>query len=278
MGIHVRVATTLLRVSSVIGVPGMRRPLRFTPRRDTGLYGFELALGHGGFPTVAGVDEAGRGACAGPLVVGAVMLPTGRRHRIDGLTDSKLLTPRRREEIYAEIVNNAVAWSAVVITCSEVDRVGLHRCNIAGMRRAVAMLDLRPSFVLSDGFSVPGLDVPGLAVPKGDRVAACIAAASVVAKVTRDRLMTELHERYPIYGFDVHKGYVTREHSAALGVHGPCPEHRFSFVNVARLGAAGGIVEAPIGTSDEEMRDNGADALAHIDADLEGAAEQVGIA
>ncbi|WP_019634836.1 ribonuclease HII [Actinomadura atramentaria] len=213
----------------------MERPLRFTPRRDAGLYAFERSLAHGGFRRVAGVDEAGRGACAGPLVVGAAILPVGRAGVIDGLTDSKLLTPARREEIYGEVVRRAVAWSAVVIPCHDVDRIGLHRCNITGMRRALAALDTRPDYVLSDGFRVPGLDVPGLPVIKGDRAAACVAAASVIAKVTRDRLMVELHERYPDYGFDVHKGYVTRAHSAALDAHGPCPEHRFSYVNVGRV-------------------------------------------
>ena len=213
----------------------VRRPPRFTPRRDAGLYGFERALEHGGFDLVAGVDEAGRGACAGPLVVAAVILRSGRRGEIEGLADSKLLTPRRREEIYAEVVARALAWSAVVIPCGEIDRIGLHRCNIAGMRRAVTRLEPRPAYVLSDGFPVPGLEVPALAVTKGDRVAACVAAASVVAKVTRDRLMVELHDRFPAYGFHVHKGYITPEHSAALTMHGPCPQHRFSFVNVARL-------------------------------------------
>lgn len=213
----------------------MRRPLRFTPRRDAGLYGLERVLRHAGFTPVAGVDEAGRGACAGPLVVGAAILPPGRRGWIEGLTDSKLLNPRRREEIYAEIVARADAWTAVVIPRHDIDRIGLHRCNIAGMRRALAVLETRPSYVLIDGFRVPGLDVPGLAVPKGDRTAACVAAASVIAKVTRDRMMTELHELYPKYGFADHKGYVTREHSAALAIHGPCPEHRLSFVNVARV-------------------------------------------
>ncbi|MEU6035634.1 MULTISPECIES: ribonuclease HII [Actinomadura] len=210
------------------------RPLRFTPRRDAGLYGYERALEHAGFSPVAGVDEAGRGACAGPLVVGAVILPGGRRGRIEGLTDSKLLTPARREELYAEIVERAVAWSALIVPCHDVDRLGLHRCNVTGMRRALAALERRPAYVLSDGFAVPGLDVPGLAVIKGDQVAACVAAASIVAKVTRDRIMIDLHERYPLYGFDVHKGYVTRDHSAALARYGPCPEHRFSFVNVGR--------------------------------------------
>jgi ribonuclease HII len=195
-------------------------------------------LGHGGFGLVAGVDEAGRGACAGPLVVGAVIMRPGRRGEIEGLADSKLLTPRRREEIYAQIVARAMAWSAVVIPCHDIDKIGLHRCNIAGMRRAVTMLETRPGYVLSDGFPVPGLDVPALAVTKGDRIAACIAAASVVAKVTRDRLMVELHGRFPAYGFDVHKGYITREHQASLATYGPCPEHRFSFVNIARLRGA----------------------------------------
>ncbi|REE99097.1 RNase HII [Thermomonospora umbrina] len=213
----------------------MRRPLRFTPRRDAGLYGLERALEHAGFSPVAGVDEAGRGACAGPLVIGAAILPSGRRGVIDGLTDSKLLTPRRRELIYAEIVDRAVAWSALVVPRHDIDRIGLHRCNITGMRRALVALDTRPAYVLSDGFRVPGLDVPGLAVPKGDRTAACVAAASVIAKVTRDRLMVLLHERFPQYGFAEHKGYITREHTAALVAHGPCPEHRMSFVNVARV-------------------------------------------
>ncbi|MCW2899371.1 MAG: Ribonuclease [Streptosporangiaceae bacterium] len=228
------------------------RPVKFTPRRDAGLYAYERALEHGGFSPVAGVDEAGRGACAGPLVVGAVILAAGRRGRIDGLADSKLLTPRRREEIYAEIVARAEAWSVVIISCADIDRIGLHRCNIAGMRRAVAALDERPAYVLSDGFAVPGLDVPALAVPKGDQVAACVAAASVVAKVTRDRLMVEMHERHPAYGFNLHKGYVTREHSSALAAHGPCAEHRFSFVNVARV--RGGAIASH--AWEAEMRNN----------------------
>ncbi|GGQ37345.1 ribonuclease HII [Actinomadura coerulea] len=209
------------------------RPLRFTPRRDAGLFAYERALAHAGFSPVAGVDEAGRGACAGPMVVGAVILQGGRG-KIDGLTDSKLLTPARRERLYAEITERAYAWSAIIIPCHDIDRLGLHRCNITGMRRALAALDKRPAYVISDGFAVPGLDVPGLPMIKGDQVAACVAAASIIAKVTRDRIMVDLHERYPEYGFDVHKGYVTRAHGRALELHGPCPEHRFSYVNVGR--------------------------------------------
>jgi len=201
-------------------------------RRDAGLYGYERALARAGFSPVAGADEAGRGACAGPLVVAAAILSEGRRGQVPGLADSKLLSENVREEVYAQVVRRASAWSAVIIPCDEVDRLGLHCCNVAGMRRALALLPERSAYVLTDGFPIAGLGVPGLAVWKGDRVAACIAAASVVAKVTRDRIMRELDGRFPDYGFAEHKGYVTPEHQMALRRHGPCPEHRFSYVNV----------------------------------------------
>jgi ribonuclease HII len=203
-----------------------------TVRRDAGIYGYERALARRGLQPVAGADEAGRGACAGPLVVGAVILAEGKRGQVPGLADSKLLTPLAREKVYAQVVKRALAWTAVVIPPGEVDRLGLHVCNVMGMRRALAQLAVTPAYVLTDGFPVPGLDVPGLAVWKGDRVAACIAAASVIAKVTRDRLMVEMHDQWPEYSFNEHKGYVTPEHQTALREHGPCPEHRFSYVNV----------------------------------------------
>src|SRR5262245_9756929 len=164
------------------------RPRGLTPRRDAGLYAYERVLERAGLGPVAGVDEAGRGACAGPLVVAAVVLAPGRRAQIEGLADSKLLTAVRREQLYAELTARATAWSALIVSREEIDRIGLHRCNIAGMRRALAGLDLIPGYVLTDGFRVPGLVTPGLPVPKGDRVAACVAAASIVAKVTRDRI------------------------------------------------------------------------------------------
>jgi ribonuclease HII len=201
-------------------------------RREHGLWALERTLQLHGFPHVAGVDEAGRGACAGPLVVASVVLPSGPRGQIPGLADSKLLTESARERVYAEVVRRALAWQVVVVPPQEVDRQGLHVMNIRAMRQAVSRLQVVPSYVLSDGFPVTGLPAPALAVWKGDRVAACVAAASVVAKVTRDRLMTGLHERYPAYDFARHKGYSTPEHSAALERHGPCPEHRFSYVNV----------------------------------------------
>jgi ribonuclease HII len=209
-------------------------PRGFTIRRDAGLWGYERALHRHGLAPVAGADEAGRGACAGPLVVAAVVLPDGKRGQVPGLADSKLLTPLARERVYAQVVRRAEAFSVVIVSAQEVDREGLHRSNVAAMRRALATLDITPGYVLTDGFPVAGLGVPGLAVWKGDRVAACIAAASVIAKVTRDRIMCSLHEHFPAYDFAAHKGYVTPEHAAALSAHGPCAEHRHSYVNVAR--------------------------------------------
>jgi ribonuclease HII len=208
-------------------------PPRTVVRREAGIFAMERALQRRGFAVVAGADEAGRGACAGPLVVAAAVLPANRRGEVPELADSKLLTPAARERVYAEVMARAVAYSVVVIPAEEVDVRGLHVCNLAGMRRALAALTPHPDYVLTDGFRVDGLGAPGLAVWKGDRVAACIAAASVVAKVTRDRIMVELDQEFPGYGFAEHKGYATDEHSAALNRHGPCPQHRFSYVNVA---------------------------------------------
>ena len=216
-----------------------------TPRRDAGLAAYETVLARAGFAPVAGIDEAGRGACAGPLVVAAVVLDPDRIRRIRGLADSKLLTPAAREDAYAEVLRWALDWHVVVIDVDQIDATGLHVCNVAGMRRAFAGLRCQPGYVLTDGFPVRGLGVPALAVWKGDRVTASVAAASVVAKVARDRMMRDLHERYPQYGFDRHKGYNTDEHERALVEHGPCPAHRYSFVNV-RAAALPSDAAAPI--------------------------------
>jgi ribonuclease HII len=227
-------------------------------RRDAGLYGYERALTRAGLTPIAGVDEAGRGACAGPLVVAAVILAEGRPGQVPGLADSKLLTESAREQVYTQVVRRAEAWSAIVIPPSEVDRVGLHRSNVAGMRRALFQLSVDPAYVLTDGFPIPGLPVPGLAVWKGDQVAACIAAASVVAKVTRDRIMRELASHFPLFGFEEHKGYVTPEHQAALIRHGPCDQHRFSYVNVARaLAGENGSLGGDLGRIDFAPRFDG---------------------
>ena len=216
----------------------MLPPTRTVVRAEGGLYALERALRRRGFTHVAGADEAGRGACAGPLVAAAVVLPPGRRGEIDELADSKLLTPAARERVYEQVVSRVVAQAVIIIPPADVDARGLHVCNLAAMRRALASLSLRPDYVLTDGFPVDGLDVPGLAIWKGDQIAACVAAASVLAKVTRDRIMVGLAERHPEYGFDEHKGYATPEHTAALERHGPCGIHRFSYVNVQAVAAA----------------------------------------
>ena len=216
-------------------VPPVRHP-GYTPRRAAGLTGYERVLARAGFAQVAGIDEAGRGACAGPLVVAAVMLNPRRRSSIGDIADSKSLTAAAREEAYQQVMALAVSWYVVVIPPGDIDGTGLHVCNIAGMRRALAGLSPQPQYVLTDGFPVRGLGVPALAMWKGDEVAACVAAASVVAKVTRDRLMRDLHKRYPVYGFARHKGYSTPSHMRALTTYGPCPEHRRSFANVGCVG------------------------------------------
>ena len=241
----------------------MLTPPRAVVHRAAGLYALERALQRRGFRTVAGADEAGRGACAGPLVVAAVVLPEGRRGEIDGLADSKLLTPLARERVYAAVVAQASAYSVVIIPPGEIDSRGLHVCNLAGMRRAFASLAVRPEYALTDGFGVDGLGVPGLAVWKGDQVAACVAAASVVAKVTRDRIMVELDGTWPAYGFAEHKGYVTPEHSAALRRHGPCRMHRFSYANVAAVVEGGrrrgtvGVASDGVAAATTSVRENG---------------------
>jgi ribonuclease HII len=201
----------------------------YTPRLSAGLAAYENALARAGLAPVAGIDEAGRGACAGPLVVAAVVLDSRAIKKLPGLADSKLLTPAAREEAYGRITKHAVDWHMVTISHTEIDRLGLHVCNIEGMRRAFAGLGSNPGYVLTDGFPVQGLGAPNLAVWKGDRVAASVAAASIVAKVTRDRIMRELDKHYPEYGFCRHKGYVTGEHLRALAEHGPSSVHRRSF-------------------------------------------------
>src|SRR3954463_3815635 len=183
------------------------RPIAGDERSDA-LWDMERSLRRRGFQVVAGADEAGRGACAGPLVAAACVLPPGRRGRVPRLADSKLLTAAARERVYDEVVDRALSWSVVTIPVGELDARGMHVTNIEALRRAVWTLDPGPDYVLTDGFPVSGLTQPTLAVWKGDRVAACVAAASVLAKVTRDRIMLELHERWPEYDFAGHKGYI----------------------------------------------------------------------
>ncbi len=203
-------------------------------RRDSGIYGYERALRRVGFDPVAGADEAGRGACAGPLVAAAVILGETKARQISGLNDSKLLTARQRERLYSEITQKAIAWSVVSLEPGECDVLGMHVANVMALRMALLRLEVAPRYVLTDGFPVDGIGTPGLAVWKGDQVAACVAAASIIAKVTRDRVMCELDERYPQYAFRIHKGYCTPLHQERLDAHGPSATHRMRFINVSR--------------------------------------------
>lgn len=189
-------------------------------------------------PRIAGVDEAGRGPLAGPLVVAAVILAP--RRAIAGIGDSKALTENQREDCYARIVERALAWHAVVVDVEEVDRLNIFQATMVGMVRAIAGLMPAADEALIDGNRLPrDLPVPARAIVGGDAREACIGAASIVAKVTRDRLMRELDGNYPGYGFAVHKGYPTPEHLAALQRLGPCHIHRRSFAPVRRHFAPG---------------------------------------
>lgn len=191
---------------------------------------FERELRAQGFTRIAGVDEAGRGALAGPLVAAAVILPAD--FDLDGLADSKALTPAEREELYGRILGGALAWSIRRCSPGRIDRRGLHRMNLWLLRRCVRTLPVEPDYVLTDGFSVGRLPIPTLSIRKGDAVVASVAAASILAKVTRDRAMDRYHRRFPEYGFDRNRGYGTREHLAAIRQHGPCSIHRRSFAGV----------------------------------------------
>ena len=187
----------------------------------------ENALRRFGFARVAGVDEVGRGCLAGPVMAGAVILDPGRH--IAGLADSKALTGDQRERLYTLITTRAAAWAVVSVEPGEIDRVNIHQATLEAMRQAILALAPLPDAVLVDAFRVPRLPMAQRAVIGGDRQSAAIAAASIVAKVTRDRLMARLHLDDPRYGFDRHKGYATAAHLAAVAEHGYSAMHRRSF-------------------------------------------------
>jgi ribonuclease HII len=179
------------------------------------------------------VDEAGRGPLAGPVVAAAVILDD--MQPIAGLADSKTLTAARRDRLFDEIRAKALCCSIAQASVDEIDRLNILQATLLAMRRAVQGLRLKPALALVDGNRLPQLDVPAEAIVKGDAKVAAISAASILAKVTRDRWCAELHAQYPQYGFAGHKGYGTAEHLAALAQHGACPEHRRSFAPVARV-------------------------------------------
>lgn len=188
-----------------------------------------------GLVAIAGVDEAGRGACAGPLVVAAVILKDPQDKSLTDVRDSKELTQETREALLPIILKASAAHAIIEIAPNEIDSIGLHKSNIEGMRRAISALNPCPDYVLTDGYEIKGISVPNLAVWKGDQVAITISAASILAKVHRDRLMVALDKNYPGYGFAEHKGYVTGAHTAALERIGVSPIHRKSYANIARL-------------------------------------------
>ena len=188
-----------------------------------------------GISPLAGVDEAGRGACAGPLVVASVILRDPHASELAKVRDSKELSEKNREDLFDVVTNAALSLSVVIISNQEIDARGVHAANLDGMRRAVQGLDITPAYVLTDGYAIEGLALPNLAVWKGDQVVTCISAASIIAKVTRDRIMREMDLIYPEYGLASHKGYITKTHTAALQKYGVTPIHRTSFSNIAEL-------------------------------------------
>jgi ribonuclease HII len=195
----------------------------------------EETLIYSGLKNIAGVDEAGRGPCAGPLVVAAVILRDPFTKELSEVRDSKELTEATRERLFDVVVCQALSYSIIEISVAELDVLGLHKSNLEGMRRAIAGLNVSPEYVLTDGYPIKGLTVPSLAVWKGDQVAVSISAASILAKVYRDRIMIELDKKYPGYGLAKHKGYITAAHTAALELHGVSEIHRRSFANIEKL-------------------------------------------
>lgn len=215
----------------------------------------ENAIRREGYACVAGVDEVGRGCLAGPVVAGAVALNPGKY--VPRIADSKTVTAQERERLFERIIKASVAWCVSVVEPDEIDRLNIHHASLAAMNRAVMGMAPLPDFVLVDAFRIPGLPMAQRAVVHGDARCTAIAAASILAKVTRDRLMKQLHEQFPHYGLDKHKGYATREHLDAVIAHGYSACHRKSFhrqrqlfQGVGDVGEAGAVGADPAHLSD----------------------------
>ena len=191
------------------------------------LYSYENDLRGEGYQLICGIDEAGRGPLAGPVCAAACILPAGQV--IEGLNDSKKLSEKRREALYGEITAKALAWAVCLVDETVIDEINILQATFRAMRGAVERLSVRPELCLVDGNRDPGLGLPTRTVVKGDASCASVAAASILAKVTRDRLMAAYEAQYPGYGFAVHKGYGTKAHYEAVGRLGRCPIHRRSF-------------------------------------------------
>jgi len=195
-----------------------------------------------GFMVIAGVDESGRGSGAAEVYAGAVIL-NPERH-IEGLADSKKLTRKKRELLSEEIRMHALSWCVATASTEEVERLNVLQASLLAMKRAVEGLSVRPDRVYIDGNHTPKLNIPAIAIVRGDETVPAISAASIIAKVARDLAMCEYHQRYPDYGFDIHKGYLTRLHMEALLRYGPCPIHRKTYAPVRAL------IEGSTGTPD----------------------------
>lgn len=191
------------------------------------MLGYERSLRNLGYTYIAGVDEAGRGPLAGPVLAGAVILTDD--FYLPGLNDSKQVLPPRRVELYREITSRAVAWSIGIGEVAEIDSYNIYVASKMAMFRAISSLAVRPDYVLLDALELEGLECPQRGIVGGDRLSQSVAAASIIAKVTRDRWMCEIDKVYPGYGFAEHKGYATTQHRNALSVLGSCPVHRMSF-------------------------------------------------
>ncbi|NLN07049.1 MAG: ribonuclease HII [Firmicutes bacterium] len=204
------------------------RAERLERERLSSLLRYERQAQEKGYTYIAGVDEAGRGPLAGPVVAAAVILPP--HFYLPGLNDSKQLTPGKREELFAVLQETALAWSCGVASVEEIDALNIFQATKLAMLRALHKLSITPDYVLLDGIKLEELSYPQQRINGGDRLSATVAAASIIAKVTRDRLMCELDKQYPGYGFAGNKGYATKEHRRAIARLGPCPLHRRSFL------------------------------------------------
>lgn len=197
-------------------------------RRQEVMLTYEKEYREKGYRLIAGVDEAGRGPLAGPVYAAAVILP--ENICIPGINDSKKLSEKKREELFSVITEVALAYAICSVDAETIDRINILNATFQAMNGAVAGLEIRPDFVLIDGNRISGMEIPHETVVKGDAKSMSIAAASILAKVSRDRYITEMAKKYPAYGFEKHKGYGTKAHTDAILEHGPCPIHRKTFL------------------------------------------------
>lgn len=209
--------------------------LEMEKERIKGMRAFEnkqirqaLHLGEGDVFLAAGIDEAGRGPLAGPVAAGAVILPAD--HDILYLNDSKKLSAKKRDMLFDQIKEEAIAWAVGIVEPARIDEINILQATYEAMRLAIRQLGTAPTVLVNDAVTIPGVEIPQIPVIKGDAKCISIAAASILAKVTRDRIMEEMDAQYPVYGFAKHKGYGTKEHMEAIRTYGPCPIHRRSFI------------------------------------------------